>query len=69
MTRQDMLTPTTYISSQWISFESVGFYAHEPVNHTSFHLGDYEAIKGAAIDPYIAMRDAYVQYLKRLVER
>ena len=63
------LTPTTYVSSQWISPESVGLYAHEAVNYTSFHLGDYEAIKGAAIDPYIAMRDAYVQYRKRLVER
>ena len=30
---------------------------------------DYEAIKGAAIDPYIAMRDAYVQYRKKLIER
>lgn len=64
-----LLTPTTYVSSQWISFESVGLYAHETVNYTSFHLGDYEAIKGAAIDPYIAMRDAYVQYRKKLIEQ
>jgi phospholipid-binding lipoprotein MlaA len=63
------LRPTTYVSSQWISLVSVGLYAHETVNYTSFHLGDYEAIKGAAIDPYIAMRDAYVQYRKKLIER
>jgi phospholipid-binding lipoprotein MlaA len=46
-----------------------GLYGHETVNYTSFHLGDYEAIKGAAIDPYIAMLYAYAQYRKRLVER
>ncbi|MGD0662633.1 MAG: VacJ family lipoprotein [Syntrophorhabdales bacterium] len=63
------LTPTTYVSSQWISPEGVGLYAHETVNYTSFHLGDYEALKGAAIDPYIAMRDAYVQFRKTLIER
>jgi phospholipid-binding lipoprotein MlaA len=55
------LTPATCISSQWISLESVGLHAHETVNFISFHLGDYEIIKEAAIDPYAAMRDAYVQ--------
>jgi phospholipid-binding lipoprotein MlaA len=64
-----LLTPTTYVSSQWISIESVGLTAHEAVNYTSFHPGDYEAIKGAAIDPYIAMRDTYVQYRKSLLDR
>jgi phospholipid-binding lipoprotein MlaA len=63
------LTPQTYLSSEWISRESTGLYAHEKINYTSFHIGDYEAIKGAAIDPYIAMRDAYVQYRKKLIER
>jgi phospholipid-binding lipoprotein MlaA len=63
------LTPTTYVSSQPISPEGVGLYAHETVNYTSFHLGDYEAIKGAAIDPYVAIRDAYVQHRKQLIER
>lgn len=63
------LTPTTYVSSEWISPESVGIYVHEKVNDTSFHIGDYEAIKGAAIDPYVAMRDAYVQYRNKLIER
>ncbi|HBA55659.1 MAG TPA: VacJ family lipoprotein [Syntrophorhabdus aromaticivorans] len=63
-----LLRPQSYVGSEWISPEGVGLYAHEKVNYTSFHIGDYEAIKGAAIDPYIAMRDAYVQYRKRLVE-
>jgi phospholipid-binding lipoprotein MlaA len=63
------LTPQTYLGSAWISPESAGLYAHEKINYTSFHIGDYEAIKGAAIDPYVAMRDAYVQYRKKLIEQ
>lgn len=63
-----LLTPQSYVSSEWISPEGVGLYAHEKVNYTSFHPGDYEMIKGAAIDPYVAMRDAYVQYRKKLIE-
>ncbi len=63
------LRPQSYVSSAWISPESVGLYVHEKVNDTSFHIGDYEAIKGAAIDPYVAMRDAYVQYRRKLIEQ
>jgi phospholipid-binding lipoprotein MlaA len=64
-----MLKPTNYVSSEWISPEGVGLYAHEKVNYYSFHIGDYETLKGAAIDPYIAMRDAYIQYRKKLIEQ
>jgi len=64
------LRPTTYVSAdQWFSPQSVGLYMHEKVNDTSFHIGEYEILKEAAIDPYIAMRDAYVQYRTKLVER
>jgi len=31
------------------------------VNNASFRIGDYEAIKEAALDPYVALRNAYVQ--------
>lgn len=60
------LTPTSYLSSDIISAETVGIYAHEKVNTTSFHIGDYEAMKASAIDPYVAMRDAYRQYRQKL---
>jgi phospholipid-binding lipoprotein MlaA len=63
------LRPTTYVSSEWFSPESVGLYVHEKVNDTSFHLGEYEMIKEAAIDPYVAMRDIYIQYRTKLIER
>jgi phospholipid-binding lipoprotein MlaA len=56
------LKPTTYLTSGWFNPVTVGLYVHESVNTTSFHLGDYEAIKAASIDPYVAIRDGYVQH-------
>jgi phospholipid-binding lipoprotein MlaA len=49
-------------------WEGVGLYAHEKVNDTSFKIGEYEAFKESAIDPYISMRDAFVQHRKWMVE-
>ncbi len=63
------LTPTTYLTTSWINPVTVGIYAHEEVNHLSFHLGDYEALKKAAVDPYVAIRDAYVQYRMKALEK
>jgi phospholipid-binding lipoprotein MlaA len=31
------------------------------INQTSLRIGDYEALKAAALDPYTAFRDAYIQ--------
>lgn len=57
------LTPTAYLSPGSVNSETaVGLYAWEGVNKTSFRLGDYEALKKAAVDPYIAIRDGYVQH-------
>lgn len=64
-----LLRPQSYVSSAWISPESVGLFAHEKINDTSMHLGEYEMIKDAAIDPYVAMRDIYIQYRTKLIEQ
>lgn len=32
------------------------------VNDTSLRIGDYESLKDASLDPYVAVRDAYFQY-------
>jgi phospholipid-binding lipoprotein MlaA len=64
------LKPTTYLGgSEWINPENVGLYVHESVNTTSFRLGDYETLKGAAIDLYVAMRDAYIQYREKALKK
>ena len=51
--------PLTYIDSYVISLGGRTYYL---VNYTSFRVGDYEALKDASIDPYLATRDAYLQY-------
>ncbi|MFA4916451.1 MAG: VacJ family lipoprotein [Syntrophales bacterium] len=53
------LHPFNYLATWDVS---VGTRAYEKVNDTSLTIGDYESLKEAAIDPYVALRDAYVQY-------
>lgn len=61
--------PLTYVHHEDLSTTAaVGIAAHEKVNDTSFRIGDYESFKEAAIDPYISMRDAFVQHRKKKVE-
>lgn len=66
------LYPLAYISDigpEEITFwESAGLYVHEKTNALSFKIGDYEAFKKAAIDPYVSMRDAFVQNQRKLVK-
>ncbi len=60
------LTPYTYLSP-W--YAGAGTRGYDMVNDTSLKIGDYESLKGAAIDPYVAIRDAYVQYRLKKVNR
>lgn len=61
--------PLTYVSSRHLTFwQKVGFAAHEEVNDTSFKLGDYESFKESTIDPYVSMRDAFVQHRSKVVQ-
>ena len=51
--------PRTYLFNRPI------FYVVRPVeliNDTSLRIGEYESLKKAALDPYIALREAYHQY-------
>ncbi len=61
--------PLTYATSSDLTFrQKVGIFAHEKVNDTSFKIGDYESFMESAIDPYVSMRDAFVQHRKKKVE-
>jgi len=61
--------PLTYVSSRYLTFrQKAGISVHEKVNDTSFKLGDYESFKESAIDPYVSMRDAFVQYRLKVVK-
>ncbi len=63
------MRPQTYLSPDFFSYESVGLFTHEKINSTSFHIGEYEALEEASIDPYVSMRDIYIQYRTNLIEK
>ncbi|RJP17930.1 MAG: VacJ family lipoprotein [Deltaproteobacteria bacterium] len=48
---------------------AVAIRAGQAVNDTSLRIGEYEDIKAAAVDPYLAVRDGYVQYRKGQLSR
>ncbi|MBW1681643.1 MAG: VacJ family lipoprotein [Deltaproteobacteria bacterium] len=39
------------------------------VNRVSLEIGEYESMKKAALDPYVAMRDAYHQHRKAKIKK
>ena len=47
---------------------AVAITAYDKTNETSLHIGDYEDFKKSAIDPYISMRDAYLQNRTKKVD-
>ncbi len=60
------LTPTSYLNP-W--YWSVAAKSYDKVNEVSLRLGDYETLKDAAVDPYEAVRDAYLRLrFKKLSE-
>jgi phospholipid-binding lipoprotein MlaA len=59
------LNPVNYVRP---AEAALGITAYEKLNNTSFHIGDYEAIKEASLDPYSAIRDAYVQYRNKKIK-
>ncbi len=53
------LDPLSYVEPNWLDYS---LKAEEKVNSFSLHLGEYEDMKDGAIDPYISIRNAYIQY-------
>lgn len=65
------LDPLTWVSYFFLkSIESMGNYTYESVNDLSVDTGEtYESVTKPAIDPYIALQDAYLQNrVKRIKE-
>ena len=61
----------------WLKYDKFGGYswrttvaitAYDKFNELSFQIEDIDAFKKAAFDPYIAVRDAYVEYRNKLVD-
>ncbi len=63
------MRPQSYIGTEFFNYQNVGLFVHENINTTSFRIGEYEALKEAAVDPYVAMRDIYIQYRRNLIDK
>ena len=59
------LNPIFYVehTETAISISAVKF-----TNESSFHIGEYEAFKSESLDPYVAMRDIYIQYRNKKIQ-
>ena len=60
------LNPLIYIDPFEAELAVRGFNL---VNRTSFHIGEYEALKEASVDPYVAMRNSYLQFREKKIKQ
>jgi phospholipid-binding lipoprotein MlaA len=60
------LDPVNYVEP---SLDRYLIKAEDKINATSLRLGEYEAFKDAAINPYTSARDFYIQYRKEKVAK
>ncbi|ETR68838.1 MAG: lipoprotein, partial [Candidatus Magnetoglobus multicellularis str. Araruama] len=60
------LDPVNYVDNSYVA---VGVSAVRTVNSLSFRLGEYEKIKEAAFEPYSAVKDGYIQYRNKQIEK
>ena len=61
------MNPLNYLLDDWWSNLTVRTL--DIVNNTSLRIGEYEALKEASLDPYIALRDAYYQFRLSQIEK
>ena len=62
------LDPRTYVFNAPWTYVVMGARSLDVVNNTSFKIGEYEDLKKAALDPYVAVRDAYFQYRQHKIK-
>jgi len=57
------LDPRTYLAFYFATagYVNTGGWILDKINEASLSLGEYEDLKKAALDPYIALREAYHQ--------
>jgi len=56
--------PLRYVTPWELSYGLSGLHI---LNQTSFQIGNYEALKEASLDPYVALRNAYIQNRRSLI--
>jgi len=66
------LIPDALLSPLWFVpnslYISIGMTAYDKTNYVSLHIGEYEAIKSDALDPYTFIRDGYAQNRRKRIE-
>jgi len=60
-----LLNPVRYVEPAEVS---LAISAGKIANENTFTIGRYESFKSAAVDPYTAMRQAYIQYRDKQVK-
>jgi phospholipid-binding lipoprotein MlaA len=60
------IDPTSFISIGLLP--AIGVRTLEQINKTSLAIGDYEALKDMALDPYIAVRSAFYQFRRSKID-
>lgn len=60
------LNPVFYVEH---TETAIGISAVKFTNESSFHIGEYEAFKSESLDPYVAMRDMYIQYRNKKIQQ
>ncbi len=63
---QILFNPIAYIKPAYIPY---GLRGVNITNRLSLHMGDYEALKDAALDPYLMFRSAYIQNRQYMIKR
>ncbi|MEW6719039.1 MAG: VacJ family lipoprotein [Thermodesulfobacteriota bacterium] len=61
-----ILDPVSYVQP---AGASIGVKGYREENNLSLRIGVYEELTGAAVDPYVAVRDAYVQSRAKAVRK
>ena len=59
------LNPLTYVQP---AEAALGITAFQGINTASFYIGDYEAFKEAALEPYDAFQNAYIQNRQKKIK-
>ena len=59
------LNPVYYVDPRETA---LGISAGNFTNDLSFHTGEYESFKADSLDPYVAMREIYIQYRNKQIQ-
>jgi phospholipid-binding lipoprotein MlaA len=60
------LDPISWLDLDWKT--KYGILAYDKFNEISFQIDDIDALKKAVFDPYVAVRNAYVQHRNKLID-